>query len=97
MGQTMLWYLVAYDIRDPKRWRQAYKIIRGYGRSLQYSLFRCRLSESDIERLRWELERVLEAEDSLLFIGLCSGCVERIKARNREIDWQDQERKFGFV
>ena len=87
MGETALWYLVSYDIRDPKRWRRAYKIINGYGRSLQYSLFRCRLTASSLERLRWELERVLEDEDSLLFVGLCSACVERIVARNRNGEW----------
>ncbi|MCI0487079.1 MAG: CRISPR-associated endonuclease Cas2 [Blastocatellia bacterium] len=97
MGQTTLWYLVSYDIRDPKRWRKAYRILRGYGHSLQYSLFRCRLGPADLERLRWELERVLEAEDDLLFIGLCSGCVARISARNREGVWEEEEKKFRLV
>ena len=95
MGQTMLWYLVAYDIREPKRWRRAYKILRGYGRPLQYSLFRCKLGPTEIERLRWELERVLETEDALMFIGLCSGCVERITARNRDGVWEEE--KSGFL
>jgi CRISPR-associated protein Cas2 len=87
MGETALWYLVSYDIRDPKRWRKAYKIINGYGRSLQYSVFRCQLTASNLERLRWELERVLADEDALLFVGLCSACVERIIARNRDGEW----------
>jgi CRISPR-associated protein Cas2 len=87
MSGSALWYLVSYDIRDPKRWRKAYKIVNGYGRSLQYSLFRCRLTVADLERLRWELERVLDSEDSLLFIGLCSACVDRVVARNRDGEW----------
>jgi CRISPR-associated protein Cas2 len=92
MGQMLMWYLIAYDIREPKRWRKAYRILRGYGRPLQYSLFRCRLGTVELERLRWELERVLEEEDSLLFVGLCSGCVERIAARNREGTWEEEKR-----
>ena len=24
------WYLFSYDIREPKRWRQVYKIVNGY-------------------------------------------------------------------
>jgi len=90
VGQTTLWYLICYDIRDPKRWRRAYKILRGYGSTLQYSIFRCQLGTVELERLRWELESVLEAEDALMFIGLCSGCVERITARNRDGIWEEK-------
>lgn len=97
MGQTVLCYLVSYDIRDPKRWRQAFKILNGYGRSLQYSLFRCYLSQTEFERLRWELERVLDAEDALLFVGLCSGCVDRIIARNRKESWEDEKQNYLFA
>ena len=91
MGQTELWYLVAYDIRDPKRWRDAYKIIRGYGKRLQYSIFRCRLGPVELEHLRWELEKVLEPEDALMFIGLCSHCVDRTILRNRQGVWEEQK------
>ena len=90
MGETALWYLVSYDIRDPRRWRKAFRIINGYGRPLQYSLFRCRLTIRDLERLRWELERVLDEEDSLLFVGLCSACVDRVVARNRDGEWPQE-------
>jgi CRISPR-associated protein Cas2 len=97
MAQTTLWYLVSYDIREPKRWRRAYKILRGYGRPLQYSVFRCKLGPADIEKLRWELERVLDAEDSLMFIGLCSSCVDRISARNRDGVWEEEEVGFSVA
>ena len=97
MAQTVLWYLIAYDIREPKRWRKAYKILRGYGRPLQYSIFRCKLGTVEIERLRWELEKVLDAEDALMFIGLCSGCVERIIARNREGVWEKRDTGFHIA
>src|SRR5215467_12296594 len=97
MGQTTLWYLISYDIRDQKRWRRAYRVLRGYGRPLQYSVFRCKLGPADVERLRWELERVLEAEDALLFIGLCSGCVERISARNRDGVWEEEDTGFRLA
>ncbi|MCI0412371.1 CRISPR-associated endonuclease Cas2 [bacterium] len=90
MSQTNLWYLVAYDIRESKRWRRAYKIIRGYGKPLQYSLFRCRLSSVQLEQLRWELEKVLEPEDALMFVGLCSNCVERTILRNRVGVWENE-------
>jgi CRISPR-associated protein Cas2 len=31
-------YVVAYDIRDPKRWRQVFKAMHGYGEWLQLSV-----------------------------------------------------------
>lgn len=37
-------YLVAYDIRDVKRWRRIFRLMKGYGEWLQLSVFQCRLS-----------------------------------------------------
>jgi CRISPR-associated protein Cas2 len=89
--------LISYDIREPKRWRRAYRLLRGYGRPIQYSLFRCRLSQVEVERLRWELESVLEAEDALLFVGLCPGCVQAISSRNRKGEWDDEAPGFQIL
>ncbi len=73
------WYLFAYDIRDHRRWRQAYKLLRGTGDHLQYSVFRCYLSATQMESLRWELERELAEEDDLMIIRLApqSTVIER--------------------
>ena len=57
-------HLVTYDIRDPKRWRRAYRILRGYGNRVQYSVFRVRGTPVQIARLRWQLERILDAVDN---------------------------------
>jgi CRISPR-associated protein Cas2 len=87
VGESQNWYLVCYDIRDPKRWRKAYKLLQGYGESVQLSIFRCRLSQRDREKLRWELEQILVKEDSLLLAGLCHRCVERVEKCNRPSSW----------
>lgn len=91
MAESKNWYLVAYDIRDPKRWRKAYKLLQGYGESLQYSIFRCSLTQRDREKLRWELEKILATEDSLLIAGLCDRCVERVIKCNRPEAWPIRE------
>jgi CRISPR-associated protein Cas2 len=91
MAESKNFYLICYDIRDPKRWRKVFQLLKGYGESLQYSIFRCRLSQREREKLRWELESFLDQEDSLLIAGLCNRCVERIQACNRPETWTVEE------
>jgi CRISPR-associated protein Cas2 len=90
------WYVISYDITEPKRWRVVYKRLNGYGQRLQYSIFRCRLTTRQLERLRWELEKDLTDEDSLLIIGLCDSCERRVAARNRKEVWTE-EAKWKFA
>jgi CRISPR-associated protein Cas2 len=97
MGQAKNWYLVCYDIRDPKRWRKAYKLLQGYGESVQYSIFRCWLSQRDREKLRWELEQILTQEDKLLLAGMCQRCVERVQMCNRSNTWIDDASGFRMI
>ena len=83
MAEQKLWYLITYDVRDPKRLRQAAKKLKGYGDRLQFSVYRCRLSERGLERLRFEMTKILDGEDSVLYVGLCETCVARIRRRRR--------------
>ncbi len=97
MAEAKNWYLVCYDIRDPKRWRKAYKLLQGYGESVQLSIFRCCLNQRDREKLRWELEKILAAEDSLLLAGLCDRCVERVLTCNRPEVWPVEKERHRIV
>ena len=38
------WWLICYDVRDPKRLRKTAKHMEGYGERMQYSVFRCWLT-----------------------------------------------------
>ena len=97
MSENKGWYLVSYDIRDAKRWRKAYQIVRGYGTRLQLSVFRCWLSVRQLEQMRWEMEKQLDKEDSLLFVPLCSSCIGRLVARNRPESWKDDDAPAKIV
>ncbi|MEL7502293.1 MAG: CRISPR-associated endonuclease Cas2 [Cyanobacteria bacterium J06554_6] len=97
MAQARNWYLVCYDIRCQKRWRKAYKLLQGYGESVQLSIFRCRLSQRDREKLRWELAQILTKEDDLLMVGLCNRCVERVERCNHEGAWPAAESGFRVI
>jgi CRISPR-associated protein Cas2 len=50
-----------------------------------------------MEKLRWELEKMLSREDKLLILSLCDGCEHRITTHNRPESWQDDERNFDFA
>lgn len=64
-------FLVCYDISDEKRLRKVFKTMRGYGDHLQYSIFECQLTPSDLVRLRAELSEIIQHnEDQVLFVDL---------------------------
>ena len=64
-------YLVTYDICDADRLRRVYRCLRGWGDHLQYSVFRCVLSATELARLRRELEELVQhMEDQVLFCDL---------------------------
>jgi CRISPR-associated protein Cas2 len=91
------WYLVSYDIRDPKRWRLAYKQLKGWGERIQYSLFRCRLSRTEMERLHWRLQKVLKPEDDLLFVHLCRHCAGRVRGHGDQNSWAKPSPSFEIL
>jgi len=64
-------YLVCYDICEDKRLRKVFQILRGYGDRLQYSVFECQLTRTDLVQLRAELAEVIHhKEDQVLFVDL---------------------------
>lgn len=88
------WYLISYDVRDPKRLRKTAKKLLGYGNRLQMSVFRCRLSPTDFERLNWELTEILEDEDDILMIEICDHCAKRIRDSSGKTDWTEDDSGF---
>lgn len=91
------WYLVTYDVREPRRLRRVAKHLEGHGQRIQYSVFRCRLRPRELERLQWELTKLLDQDDDLLIIGLCSDCACKVRSRNWKTDWTLEERTFEIV
>ena len=64
-------FIVSYDISDEKRLRKVFKIMRGYGDHLQFSVFECQLTATDLVWLRSELASVIHhSNDQVLFVDL---------------------------
>src|SRR5438552_7576177 len=73
-------YVVAYDIPDDKRRTKIHKILLGYGKWTQYSLFECFLTRKELVLLRSKLtEHLMAKEDSVRFYPLCANCVSKVE------------------
>lgn len=88
-------YLLAYDIRHPRRLRRVHRVATDYGEPLQYSLFVCDLTAVELLRLkRALLGEINQSEDSIgIFdLGPPGGrgirCIEFI-GRHRELPSDD--------
>jgi CRISPR-associated protein Cas2 len=83
-------YLVAYDISDPKRLRKVATACEDFGYRKQLSVFLCRVSATDLVRLRSRLYDIIDlAADQVLFIPLCAKCVNGIEALGRPTEAHD--------
>ena len=77
-------YVIAYDIPDDKRRTKVHKILLGYGKWTQYSLFECFLTRRQLVLLRSKLsEYLVETKDSVRFYSLCATCVSKVETIGR--------------
>ena len=64
-------YIVTYDISAPDRLRKVFKIMKGYGEHLQFSVFRCDLTNMARAKMKAELNEAIHAlEDQVLIIDV---------------------------
>lgn len=63
--------LIAYDITNTKRRNKVAKTLVGFGKRVQYSVFECFLTNSDLALLKKRLEKFIDLEvDSIRFYKL---------------------------
>ncbi len=64
-------YLVCYDIADDKRLKKVFKAMRSFGDHLQFSVFECQFTPTDLARCRHELSEIIHhQQDQVLFVNL---------------------------
>ena len=97
MSAEKKWRLICYDVRDPKRYRALYKVMKGVGRRIQYSIFRSRLDDRGVEQLRWRLAKILDPVDRLLVVDLCPTCAARAISRNHVDGWTEKPAPYTIV
>lgn len=93
------WHLVCYDVRDPKRLRKTAKLLEGYGERVQFSVFRIRVTEHKLQKIRWELSEILFDNDDLLIIPLCTRCSSKIGdlSHGDHSDWGEDPPTFDIL
>ncbi len=78
-------FLVSYDICDPGRLRKVFQIMRGFGDHLQYSVFRCALTDREKIQLVAKLTEVIHhGEDQVMLVDL-GGVSPRSRRRFRTL------------
>lgn len=79
-------YIVTYDIRDPKRWRRIFKIMKGYGEWVQLSVFQCRLNRQRHAELIALLDGMIHHTDDhvvLMDVGPADKVAPRVTSLGR--------------
>lgn len=90
------WHIISYDVREERRLRLVAHLLEGHGERIQYSVFRCRLTKTQLSRLRLELALVMAPEDNLLVIPLCQQCGAHI-ADSDGRNWGDGPPPYRLV
>lgn len=90
-------WVVSYDIADDRDRSKVARRLEGYGDRVQYSVFECRLSNTEREGLREDLLEFIDpTRDSIRWYPLCDRCRPRarIQGRRPAAHWPESD---GFV
>ena len=80
-------FVVAYDIRDTRRWRAIFKTMHGYGDWLQLSVFQCRLSRVRHAEMIADLDGLIHHSDDhviILDLGPADGVEPRVTSLGKD-------------
>ena len=87
---TRLW-LVSYDISDNKIRRHVYKLLKDYGKRVQYSVFECHLTDQQQAVLRTLLLAQIDSDDSLRWYPLCVWCSDSVFFQGEGLPPDDED------
>lgn len=82
-------YIVTYDIADDRRWRKVFKLMHGYGRWLQLSVFQCRLNARRRAEMALRLEATIHGRDDhvlILDLGLADKVDPRVESLGKSFE-----------
>jgi len=75
-----MFFVVAYDIADPKRLAKIAKTMENYGVRVQKSVFECILDEKQYLEMKQKVERIMNFNlDAVRYYFICQRCQGRIE------------------
>ncbi|MCG9128635.1 CRISPR-associated endonuclease Cas2 [Candidatus Poribacteria bacterium] len=73
-------YTIAYDITEDKRRNKVAKILKDFGKRVQYSVFECNIDKLSYLRLHDRLGKAMDMdEDTITFYHICAACEKQIE------------------
>ncbi len=73
-------YVVAYDIPSDKRRTQVHKILKGFGKWTEFSLFECFLTKKELLQMHAKLAKHLDSDtDRVRIYTICDACLPKIE------------------
>lgn len=92
---SSIFYLIIYDLPDTKaankRRKRLHKMLSGYGKWTQYSVFECFLTAVQFTKLQQQIEKLIKPpEDSVRIYVLDAGAVKRTIAYGSEKPRHDE-------
>lgn len=80
--KTPRFWMLSYDIADPRRLRRVAKAALRHGERVQKSLYQCTLSAEQFKIFRSELQRLHHPEeDRLMLRPVCRHCREQTRTQ----------------
>lgn len=68
-------FVVSYDIEDDKKRKKISKILSQYGIRVQFSVFECKISKTEMKELTEKLDELIKTNaDSVIFYPQCENC-----------------------
>lgn len=79
-------YLVCYDITDPKKLARVFRLLKGYGIHLQYSVFQCSMTWPELIKLKEQIANIINPkEDDIRIYPLPSDYKVTVMGRGNRV------------
>jgi CRISPR-associated protein Cas2 len=87
-----MFVVISYDVADDRRRAKVADILLGSGERVQFSVFECRLTGEELEKLRAKLTKAIApTEDSVRFYSLCERCHRAVVVDGKGVATEDHD------
>ena len=92
-------YVISYDIEKDKVRNKIAKTLENYGQRVQYSVFECRITLKQYDKLYSELARLMTAEEegNIRIYTVCANCEAKLATIGIKNQSMDQEEEDLFI